>query len=210
MRIIEVISTIFPEVKVIKYGRFPDGRGFFAESFRKSDIIKEIPEIANLEILQSNVSYSLAGVIRGLHFQWKPDMGKFVRVINGAIIDLFLDIRKNSPTFGKIDGIKIESDPEKIDDLMIWIPPGFAHGLVILKNSYVEYFCTAEYSQTNEAGISPLSSDIDWSLCSQELKTEFDKLAKNAILSEKDKNGFTVEGWKNDSRAENFWLKKCE
>jgi len=204
MKIIEVESTIFPEVKIIRYERFPDERGFFSESFRKSDIKSKILEFNNLEILQSNVSYSKAGVIRGLHFQWKPDMRKLIKVIDGSMIDLFLDIRKNSPTFGKIGAVKVEADSTKTEDLMIWIPPGFAHGVAFYKNSYIEYYCTAEYSPENEAGIFPLVADIDWSLCDSQLKTEFDQIAKNSLISEKDKNGLTVSQWKTDPRSENF------
>lgn len=204
MQILEVKSSIFPEIKIIRYERFPDERGFFSESFRKSDIKDKIPEFNNLEILQSNVSYSKVGVIRGLHFQWKPDMGKLIRVIDGAMIDVFLDIRKNSPTFGKIGAVKMEADPTKTEESMIWIPRGFAHGVAFYKNSYIEYFCTAEYSPFNEAGIFPLASDIDWSLCDSQLKTEFDQIAKSNLISEKDKKGLTVSQWKLDPRSENF------
>jgi len=204
MQILELKSTVFPEVKIIRYARFPDERGFFSESFRKSDIKSKMPEFNNLEILQSNVSYSKPNVIRGLHFQWKPDMGKLIRVIDGEIIDIYLDIRKNSQTYGKIGAVKMQADPTKTEESMIWIPPGFAHGVGFYKNSYIEYFCTAEYMPANEAGIYPLALDIDWSLCDPQLKIEFDQIAKNSVISEKDKKGLTVNQWKLDSRSENF------
>lgn len=206
MKILEVNSTVFPDVKIIRYGRFPDERGFFAESFRKSDI-KNQPELKAFnesDILQINISYSKMNVVRGLHFQWKPDMGKMIRVIDGAMIDVFLDIRRNSTTFGKIGAIKMEADPTKTDDLMIWIPAGFAHGVAFLKTSYIEYYCTAEYSPTTEAGIFPLASDIDWSLCDPQLKKEFNDIANNGLISDKDRKGLTLNQWKADPRSENF------
>jgi len=209
MKILEIKSIVFPEVKIIRYARFFDDRGFFTESFRKSDIINnsEFKFFASQEILQANVSYSSEGVIRGLHFQWKPDQGKLIRVIEGAMIDVFLDIRKESPSFGKIGAVKLESSPENQDETMLWIPPGFAHGFAVLKKMYMEYFCTAEYSPKTEAGIFPLSQDIDWSLCEQDLKKEFDEIAKKAVFSDKDKLGLSVNQWKKDPRSDNFIYK---
>lgn len=200
MKILEIKSVVFPEVKAIKFERFFDERGFFTETFRKS----QLDFFSKYEILQANISYSSGGVIRGLHFQWKPDQGKLVRVISGLMIDLFLDIRKGSPTFGKIGAIKLENDFKKKEEVMLWIPPGFAHGFAALKTICMEYYCTAEYVPGHEAGIRPLAQDIDWSLSDLTLKKEIDEIAKEAVFSEKDKIGCTLCEWIKDPRSENY------
>jgi len=202
MKIIKTKTLDLPEVKLIKFCRFCDNRGYFTETYRESDFRKVIPDF---KIYQINESYSKKGVIRGLHFQWNPYMGKLVRAISGHIIDLFLDIRKNSPTFGKIGGYELASKPEDQTNEWIWIPVGFAHGVVCLEKSIIEYLCTGEYSPNCEAGISPLASDINWSSCDKKIKAKFDKLVKHgAIISQKDKQGLTVGEWGKDKRSENF------
>lgn len=203
MKILEVKSFVFPEVKVVKFARFSDNRGYFTETYRRSDFENQF--IQNLKFVQANESYSKKGVVRGLHFQWNPYMGKLVRVISGHIIDLFLDIQKRSPTFGKIGGYELASQPKDQTNEWIWIPVGFAHGVVCLQQSTIEYLCTGEYSPNCEAGISPLATDIDWSLCDKKIKAKFDKLVKKgAIVSEKDRQGLTVGEWNSDKRAKNF------
>jgi 4-amino-4-deoxy-L-arabinose transferase-like glycosyltransferase len=90
-------------------------------------------------------------------------------------------------------------------DKNIWVPQGFAHGILIIEESLVEYFCTGEYSQGCEAGISPFADDIDWSLCDSELKKQFDKIVPgSAFISDKDRNGFTLNEWLKDPRSDNF------
>lgn len=203
MKIIEVKSLKFPEVKVIKFARFPDTRGYFTETFRQSQFLKEA--IPDFKIFQINESFSKKGVIRGLHFQWNPYMGKLVRTIKGHMIDLFLDIRIGSPTFGKIAAFDMPANFKENYSTWIWIPVGFAHGNIFLEDTVIEYFCTGEYNPNCEAGISPLSADIDWSLCDKKIKSKFDQLVKKGpIISEKDKHGLTVEEWRKDKRGENF------
>jgi dTDP-4-dehydrorhamnose 3,5-epimerase len=206
MKILEVKPLAFPEVKLIRFARFPDERGFFTETFRKSELVRELQDesFTKSELVQCNMSYSIENVIRGLHFQWQPYQGKLIRVIDGMMIDLFLDIRINSPTLGKIGAVRLEQKPQNSEDQMIWIPKGFAHGVAFLEKSYIEYYCTVEYSPETEAGIFPLSQDIDWSLCDPELKSEFDNIAKNSLISEKDKKGLTIAQWKTDKRSENY------
>lgn len=203
MKILEVKSLAIPDVKVITYARFKDDRGYFSETFRNSDFQKVIP---GFSILQVNESYSLdKGVVRGLHFQWDPYMGKLIRTIRGHMVDLFLDIRKNSPTYGKIAAYDMHENSENNFSEWIWIPVGFAHGNFFLEETTIEYFCTGEYSPTTEAGISPFSKELDWSLCNKELKTQFDTIVKNgAIVSEKDKKNLSLKEWGNDLRSENF------
>ncbi len=204
MKIIDVKSLAIPEVKVIKYGRFNDIRGYFTETFRKSDLMK-LDFMNGVEFVQTNDAYSHAGTLRGLHFQWNPYMGKLIRVEYGHLIDLVLDIRKGSPALGKIIAYEIKSDPARDNDEWIWLPPGFAHGTLLLETSHIEYFCSGEYSQGCEAGISPLAKDIDWSLCDAKLKKVFDSIAPSTkFITDKDRKGLTVAQWLGDARSDNF------
>jgi len=133
-------------------------------------------------------------------------MGKLVRTIQGRMIDLFLDIRKGSLTVGHIAAHDMPADSEGASGQWIWIPPGFAHGNLFLEDTIIEYFCTGEYSQGCEAGISPLASDIDWSLCDTGLKRIFDGVVRSAalIITDKDRNGLTVGQWLETPDADNF------
>ena len=101
MKIIDVKSTTFKEVKVIRFQRFTDNRGYFTETYRKSDFQKNpmLKFLRNKYFVQTNASYSRNKVIRGLHFQFNPYMDKLVRTVRGRMVDLFLDIRIGSPTF---------------------------------------------------------------------------------------------------------------
>lgn len=207
MKILAVKTLTFPEVKVIKFARYGDQRGYFTEIFRRSDFNSH-PELSffkELEFLQSNESYSKKETIRGLHFQWNPYMGKLVRTIHGHMVDLFLDLRKGSPTFGKISAYDMPSTPDKDYAEWIWVPVGFAHGNFYLEDTTIEYFCTGEYNPECEVGISPLAPDIDWSLCDQLLKEQFAEIAGSTeLMSKRDRNGLSVSEWENDPRSRNF------
>ena len=104
MKIKDVKSLRIPEVKVICFERFLDHRGYFTEHFRKSDLFThpDLDCFQKVEFVQCNESYSKKGTVRGLHFQWNPLMGKLIRTIRGRMVDMVMDIRKGSPTFGKI------------------------------------------------------------------------------------------------------------
>jgi dTDP-4-dehydrorhamnose 3,5-epimerase len=207
MRILDVKSLAIPEIKVIRFGRFSDHRGFFTEHFRKSDFAghPDFGFMKNVVFLQCNESYSKPGTIRGLHFQWNPHMGKLVRTLSGHMTDLVLDIRKGSPTFGKIIAYDMPADLRADFGEWIWVPPGFAHGNYFRQESHIEYFCSGEYSPNCEAGISPLSPDLDWSLCNPDLKKQFDYiLAGNALMTEKDKNGHSIASWLRIPDCEQF------
>ena len=211
MKILQVKSLEFPEVKVISYAHFNDERGFFTEVYRKSDF-QNNPQLAfmkNFEFNQTNVSYSKKGVIRGLHFQWDPYIAKLARTVQGRMIDLFLDIRKNSPTFGKIGAYNMPAKYEDQENQWIWIPVGFAHGGVYLEDSSIEYFCTGEYNPQTEAGISPIANDIDWSVCDKNLRQIVSEIIQNKpLISEKDKKGHTVSSWKKSPNSDNFLFKR--
>ena len=132
-------------------------------------------------------------------------MGKLVRTITGRMIDIVLDIRKNSPTLGKAIMYDMPSKPDDVTNEWIWVPPGFAHGNVFTENTIIEYVCTGEYSPGCEAGIGPLSDDIDWSLCDTELKNIFDEVANNnPNISYKDEHGLKLHEWLADDRSDNF------
>lgn len=205
MKILDVKSLGISDIKVFKYHRFSDERGYFTEIYRSSDLQKEIPSFENL---QSNESYSKKGVIRGLHAQWNPYMGKLVRVLQGRIIDLALDIRSNSATFGKLVGYELITFSTQQAGEWIWLPVGFAHGIVCLEESTIEYFCTGEYNPECEFGISPLAKDIDWTMCDADIREKVQKvLADTPLISEKDKNGIpSIKEWKMDPRSAHFNL----
>ena len=207
LRILEVDTLPIPEVKVIRFGRYRDDRGFFTEPYRRSVVSDDIRTefLAGVSITQVNESWSREGVVRGLHFQWNPLMGKLVRTIRGRMIDLALDIRLDSPTFGKILAHDMPSNSENEYSEWIWVPPGFAHGNYFTEETMIEYFCSGEYSPGNEAGVSPLAEDLDWSLCAPVLREEFKALVDGgATISEKDRNAGSLSDWQNDPRSANF------
>jgi dTDP-4-dehydrorhamnose 3,5-epimerase len=190
MKILEIRSLEIPEVRVIKFERFLDYRGYFTEHYRSSDLA----EVIGLNIQQCNESYSKKYVMRGLHFQWDPYMGKLIRTVSGHMVDMILDIRKGSPTFGNIILYDMPVDREKNYQEWIWVPVGFAHGNFFLKDTTIEYLCSGEYSK-NESGVSPLSDDINWSLCNKNMRDLFVDISSKAIISEKDKKGLTITQW---------------
>lgn len=151
---------------------FKDERGYFFESFSKQKINDLGLNIG--EFVQSNESMSSAGVVRGLHFQNPPyAQGKLVRVIKGAVLDVAVDIRKSSPTYGQHFALELSEE----NKLMMYIPEGFAHGFATLKDHTIfAYSCTNYYNKESEGGILWNDSilNIDWKL-------------QNPTLSEKDK-----------------------
>ena len=138
---------------------FGDERGYFFESFSR-EILAENGLFAHF--VQDNESLSHKGVVRGLHWQAPPfDQGKLVRVPTGAVIDVAVDIRKNSPTYGKHFTQRLDQD----NHMMMYIPPGFAHGFAVLEDhTRFLYKCTNYYNKASEGGLHPLdkSLNIDW------------------------------------------------
>ena len=207
MKILAVRQLDIPEIKVIRFARVCDQRGYFTEHFRQSDFqTNSLASFMNeVEFVQTNESFSKAGTVRGLHFQWNPYMGKLVRTLYGHMVDLILDIRRGSPTFGKIIAYDMPSNRGNNFNEWIWVPPGFAHGNMFLEDTLIEYFCSGEYSPGYEAGISPLAEDIDWSLCDPNLREIFYKVSSSTrLITEKDRNGLSVSAWEKDERSDNF------
>jgi dTDP-4-dehydrorhamnose 3,5-epimerase len=207
LKVLDVKQLEIAEIKIIRFARFRDQRGYFTEHFRKSDFQSGplTPFMEGVEFVQTNESFSRSGTIRGLHFQWNPYMGKLVRTLRGHMVDLVLDIRKGSPNFGKAIAYDMPSDTSGEFDEWIWVPPGFAHGNLFLEDTSIEYFCSGEYSPGCEAGISPLAEDIDWSLCEQELRETFHQVASRThLITAKDRSALSVSTWAEDERSENF------
>ncbi len=207
MKILEVKSLTIPDIKIINFARFLDSRGYFTEVYKKSDFENhpDMSFLKNTSFDQCNESISHKGVIRGLHFQWNPAIGKLVKVTKGHIIDVCLDIRVGSPFFGKIVGYEMQAYPENEHNEWIWIPPGFAHGIFCLDETILVYFQTGEYSPVSDSVISPLAPDIDWSLFDPKLKETVDRIkSQNPLISDKDRAGISLSQWKNSQDAENF------
>jgi dTDP-4-dehydrorhamnose 3,5-epimerase len=137
-----------PGLVIVEPRAFADERGFFLESYKKSDFVKNGIDI---EFMQDNHSLSSKGVLRGLHYQKPPyTQAKLVRVIKGTAWDVAVDIRKNSPTYKKWIGVELSGENRK----MFYIPEGFAHGFVALTDEvHLMYKCSNEYSPSHDAGI---------------------------------------------------------
>lgn len=207
MKITEVKALKIEDVKVVRFARFCDHRGYFTEHYKISDFANhsEMEFMRGVGFVQCNESYSREGTVRGLHFQWNPYMGKLVRTLSGRMVDMAMDIRKGSPTFGKIICYDMPARREADYAEWIWVPSGFAHGFFFPEDSLVEYFCSGEYNADCEAGMSPLAADIDWSLCDLQLAEEFKEIADTTeLISDKDRDGLTVEAWQADERSDNF------
>jgi dTDP-4-dehydrorhamnose 3,5-epimerase len=178
-----------PEVVVIVPDVFQDSRGFFMETFRE-DKFKELG--LPYHFVQDNHSRSAKGVVRGLHFQWEPGMGKLMRVTSGSAFLVAVDIRKGSPTLGKWVGVEVSAENRK----QVWAPPSFARGFCVLSESAeIQYKVTGLYNNKAESGIlwNDPAIGIEWPV-----KIE------NAELSEKDKKAQTLEQWLAKPESENF------
>ena len=136
---LHVTATVLPEVMVIEPEVFGDARGFFYESFNSRDFSAHVQ--AGVEFVQDNHSRSVRGVLRGLHYQVEHAQGKLVRVMEGEVFDVVVDIRKSSPRFGKWSGVKLSADNRR----QVWVPPGFAHGFVVLSESAQCLYKTTDY-----------------------------------------------------------------
>lgn len=166
----EVIKTSIPDVLILKPKVFEDDRGYFFESYNKE---KFLQHGLDKNFVQDNESKSVKNVVRGLHFQSPPfAQGKLVRVMKGAVLDVAVDLRRNSPTYGQWTSVELTED----NKWMYWVPPGFAHGFATLEDDTVFFYkCTNVYNKASEGSIRWNDPDlgVDWKL-------------ENPILSEKD------------------------
>jgi len=155
----KIIDTYIDSLKVIEPSIFEDERGYFFESWNSVFLKKEGLDVT---FIQDNQSFSHKGVLRGLHFRNPPfAQGKLVRVIKGAVLDVAVDIRKKSITYGQYFSIALNEE----NKTMFWIPPGFAHGFLTLDdNTIFQYKCTNIYNKESESSLlwNDKDLDIDW------------------------------------------------
>jgi dTDP-4-dehydrorhamnose 3,5-epimerase len=190
MKIIEVKPTIFPEVKIIRYQRFADERGYFTETFRQQQWLQAVD---NFKIEQINESHSKPNVFRGLHLQYQPAMGKIVRVVEDEVYDFFLDLRPHSKNFGKLGVYHLVEDKTQAIGEWIYLPFGFAHGVYFPSGGTIEYLCNASWNPNGELSVSIFDQTIDWSLIDPKIKKIFFEEKEQLIISEKDKQGVSLE-----------------
>jgi len=173
------IETSLPGVIVFEPKIFKDKRGFFLETYRE-DLMRQAG--VNVKFVQDNHSRSSRGVLRGLHYQITHAQGKLVQVTSGAVFDVAVDVRSDSPYFGKWYGTQLDEESMR----MMYIPPGFAHGFVVLSEvADFIYKCTDYYNPDFEQGIAWDDPDIgiDWNISS---------INSEVYLSERDRNNVTL------------------
>lgn len=173
----EIITTAIPDVLIFKPNVWGDERGYFYESFRQQWF-----DDAGIDatFVQDNQSSSQKNVLRGLHYQIQKPQGKLVRVIAGEVFDVAVDLRKSSPTFGRSVGVHL-SDTNK---LMLWIPPGFAHGFsVVSEHAELYYKCTEYYAPEHDRSLlwNDPALNIDWPLLGAEPVLSAKDLAAKAL-----------------------------
>jgi dTDP-4-dehydrorhamnose 3,5-epimerase len=183
----KIESKHLGDIAVLRPEVFEDERGFFMETYR-DDQFRELglPH----HFLQDNHSGSRRGVLRGLHFQWDPPMGKLMRVTRGAGYLVAVDIRKESPTLGQWFGIEVTAENKK----QVWAPAGFARGFCVLSDfAEIQYKCTGTYNKKGESGIlwNDPAIGVIWPV-------------SDPVLSEKDEMAQTLEQWLRAPESDNF------
>jgi dTDP-4-dehydrorhamnose 3,5-epimerase len=184
---IRIESRHLGDVAVVVPDIFQDDRGFFSETFRVDQFeALGLPTV----FVQDNHSRSAKGVVRGLHFQWEPPMGKLMRVTAGSAFLVAVDIRKGSPTLGKWVGIEASAQNRRC----VWAPAGFARGFCALADgTEIQYKCTGIYNNKAESAIcwNDSAIGIEWPL-------------SDVTVSDKDRNAQTLAQWLASPTAENF------
>lgn len=184
---IKIESRHLEEVAVVMPDVFQDPRGFFTETFREDQFRSlGLPD----RFVQDNHSRSVKDVVRGLHFQWEPPMGKLMRVTVGEAFLVAVDIRKGSPTLGKWVGVTASAENRR----QVWAPAGFARGFCVLSDvAEIQYKCTGLYNGKAESGIrwNDPAIGIEWP-------------TKNPLLSDKDAKAQTLDQWLTRPESENF------
>jgi dTDP-4-dehydrorhamnose 3,5-epimerase len=183
---ITIESRHLDDVVVLVPDIFKDSRGFFSETFRADQVsLLGLPT----DFVQDNHSRSAKGVVRGLHFQWDPPMGKLMRVTLGSAFLVAVDIRKGSPTLGKWVGVECSAENRR----MVWAPSGFARGFCALSDgTEIQYKCTGIYNSRAEAAIrwNDPSIGVEWPLI-------------DVIVSEKDRSALSLAEWLASPQTEN-------
>ncbi len=173
---LQVTPTIIPDVLIIEPKVFGDNRGWFTESFNVNAFAKATN--LNIEFVQDNHSFSLQWTLRGMHYQLKHAQGKLVRVTAGSVFDVAVDLRKNSSFFGKWVGIELSAENHK----QLWVPPGFAHGFLVLSETAEFLYKTTDYYDPQ--------SEVCLSWCDPTVKIDWPiPLGKKALLNAKDAAG---------------------
>ena len=176
---INLLDTGIRDLLVVKNETFADARGFFTEVFNAAEFSRVGLDIT---IVQSNHSGSVKGVLRGLHFQWEPPMGKLMRVSRGSAFLVAVDIRMGSPTLGKHFGIEASEE----NRLQVYAPAGFARGFCVTSDyAEVHYLCTGTYNNGAESGIS---------YCDPALGIAWPDIGER-IISTKDANAQSLADW---------------
>ena len=176
----DVIKTDIEEVVILEPHLFEDERGYFFEAFSEREFAEKVREC---HFVQENEAYSTYGVVRGLHFQRPPHaQSKLVRVVKGRVLDVVVDIRKGSPTFGKHIAVELSAENHR----QLFIPRGFAHGYSVLsEEALLEYKCDNYYAPASEGAIlwNDPALDIDWQIPTESVILS-DKDLKNPALAE--------------------------
>jgi dTDP-4-dehydrorhamnose 3,5-epimerase len=170
-----VTPTSIPDVLIVEPRVFGDARGFFYESFNQKKF-KEGTGV-DVEFVQDNHSRSSKGVLRGLHYQIKNPQGKLVRVVRGAVFDVAVDVRRTSPTFGQWFGLELNEENHR----QLWVPPGMAHGFVVLSETADFLYKTTEYYAPEHERC------ILWS--DPEIGIDWPSIGLDPVLSTKDLQG---------------------
>ncbi|PMO90170.1 dTDP-4-dehydrorhamnose 3,5-epimerase [Vibrio breoganii] len=179
----KVIESEIPDVKIIEPAVFGDERGFFMETWQQKKF-EELVTGKPTQFVQDNHSKSKKGILRGLHYQTQNTQGKLVRVVSGEVFDVAVDIRKDSPTFGKWVGEYLSADNKR----QLWVPEGFAHGFYVMSDeAEFVYKCTDYYNPSHELVIrwDDVDLDIRWPINSV------------PTLSSKDNKGISLDTIKN-------------
>jgi dTDP-4-dehydrorhamnose 3,5-epimerase len=179
--------TPLPDAFVVRHQVFRDERGFFMEVYRR-DLFEALGLPGTF--VQLNHSRSARGVVRGLHFQWQPPMGKLMRVTAGRAFLVAVDLRKGSPALGRWFGLELAAD----DPRQLWAPAGFARGFAVLSESAeIQYLCTGTYFAGGESGVrwDDPAIGIDWPLA-------------DPVLSDKDRRAQTLAEWLEREESDRF------
>ena len=174
-------QTEIPEVFIIEPHIFGDERGFFLESYNKKSFIEKAGIAA--DFVQDNHSRSAQNVLRGLHYQIQQPQGKLVRVVVGKVFDVAVDIRKNSPTFGQWVSCILSAENKR----QLWIPPGFAHGFLVLSEAAEFFYKTTDYyAPQHERTILWNDPDlaIDWPLTTEPILSKKDQTGQQLRIAE--------------------------